>query len=262
MLGCLYVFPQEAAASARDALALFGNALVPTLGPCMVLCLFLCSRLPGSGLFPIISGFLCGSPGGAKMMQGNDWGGKIPRREMALTGVMSPAFFLGTLSGWLASQRIACLLYFCHVLGAVLSALCMRKVPSVASEKTPLSLFACIGQSIQALLQVGYFVMLGTVASRMCACALPFLPEGVLVFLQSLMEVTGGARAVISLSPGLLYPLLSAATSFGGLSILMQNLSFWQEKGVTFVQLTLVQLLHAAISFLLCFFLQILSLFG
>lgn len=262
LLGCICIFPSEAAKAAWDGLSLWAKGVVPSLGPAMALCLFLCSRFRGNRGLQVFSAFLCGSPGGAKMIQSNDYGAALPLRDAALTGVMSPGFFLGVMGLWLENQRAAIILYFCHVAGACVSALCIKKAPALPGESTALSLPECALQSVQALLCAGYFIMLGTVCAGMCRCALPFLPEGISILLQCLLEVTGGTKLLIGASPTLLYPLLCAATSFGGLSILMQNLAFWQEKGITFLHLCSLRLLHAAVSFLLCFLLQILSVFG
>lgn len=262
MLGSIYTFPAEAAGAAQEGLSLWAKGIVPTLGPAMALCLYLCSRLKGNRFLQVLSAFLCGSPGGAKLMQQNDYQNRLPLRDAALTGVMSPGFFLGVLALGLGSQRGGLLLFLCHIAGACLSALCIKKAPALPRQSAPLSLPQCALQSVQALLNVGYFVMLGTVCARMCRCALPFLPMWLSIALQCVLEVTGGTQQLITAHPSLLYPLLCAVTSFGGLSILMQNLSFWQEKGITALQLASIRLLHGAISFLLCFLLQNLSLFG
>lgn len=260
LLGALYVFPMEAALAAREGLAAWAFSIVPSLGPAMALCLFLSTHLPGKRALQVLGAFLCGSPGGARLMQENAYGPGGALHDAALTGVISPLFFLSTLAGWLENGKAALLLYFCHGAGAVITSLCIKRPEILPGKNLPLSLPQCAEKAVFSLLQVGYYVMLGTVAARMLSCALPGLPPKATAFVQCLMEVCGGARQLLSHSPSL--PLISFVTSFGGLSILMQNFSLWKEKGVSAPSLLGVRLMHGAISFLLCFFLQNLPFFG
>lgn len=260
LLGATYIFPAAAAQAARDGLSLWARSLLPSLGPAMALCLFLCSRFPGKRMPVLFSAFLCGSPGGARLLRDLPHSPGTALHDAALTGVLSPLFFLSTLSQWLQSQNAALLIYICHLAGAKMAALFFRKEKSSPAAPSPLSLPKCAEQAIFALLQVGYYVMLGSVAARMAACALPHLPGKAAALLQCLMEITGGIPSLLPYGPSL--PFLCALLSFGGFSVLMQNLAFWKEKGVTALQLTGIRLLHGLLSFLLCYFLQFLPFFG
>lgn len=260
MLGAMYVFPMEAAAAAREGLTAWAVSIVPSLGPAMALCLYITTHLPGKRALQVLGAFLCGSPGGARLMQENAYTPGTALHDAALTGVISPLFFLSTLAGWMENEKAALLLYGCHVLGACLLARFIKR-PVLSPGKTiPLSLPQCAERAVSSLLQVGYYVMLGTVSARMAACALPELSPQTAALVQCLLEVCGGVKQLLSLSPSL--PLLSFVTSFGGLSILMQNFSLWKEKGISIGSLLGVRLLHGAFSFLLCFFLQNLPFFG
>lgn len=260
LLGALYIFPQQAAQAAQAGLQAWAFSLVPSLGPAMALCLYLCSHLPGKRSLQILSAFLCGSPGGARLMQENGYGKKDALHDAALTGVLSPLFFLSTLPQWMQNKRAALLLFFCHLGGACLSALCIPREKTVPSPSAPLSLPRCVQQVVPALLQVGYYVMLGFVCARMLSCALPHLTPFVSALLQGLMEVTGGAKQLIVLACPL--PVLCGVISCGGLSILMQNHAYWKEKGISLLQLMSIRLLHGILSGILCFFLQNLPFIG
>lgn len=260
LLGSLYVFPIEAAEAAREGLHTFSTFLLPTLGPSMALCLYLCSRLPGKRTLQIPASLLCGSPGGARILQENRYTTKGALHDAALTGVLSPQFFLSTLSGWLGNPSKAYLVYFCHIAGALLSALCIRKENVLPNTAAPLSLPECVYKAALSLLQVGYYVMLGTVAARMAASAFPDAPPFLAGCIQCLLEITGGAKCLIGLYAPL--PLLCFFLSFGGLSILLQNAAFWKESGVSAFHLAGVRLMHGFFSGILCFFLQKLPFFG
>ena len=255
LLGCIYVFPGAAAQAARDGLSLWALTLVPALGPAMALCLYVCTHLGKKRRLMLLAAVLCGSPGGARLMQEGKLQGQAAARCAAFTGVMSPMFFLGAVSGWLGSTRAAAV-YFCHLLAACLTGLCIRGKGRPAFSVRPLSFSHCVQQSVQALLHVGLILTTASVAAEMAANALPFLPESAAVALHCLLEITGGAaRLCLSPSP-LRLPLLCAAVSFGGLSILAQNSIFWQQSGLGPGKLAVLRGVHGLIAFLLCFFLQ------
>lgn len=260
LLGSVYIFPQQAALAARDGLQAWAFSLVPSLGPSMALCLYLCTHFPGNRRLQLLSALLCGSPGGAGLMQENAYTGKSALHDAALTGVLSPLFFLSTLPQWLQNQKAALLVYFCHLAGAGLSALCIPHKTVWPKKNNPLSLPQCVQKTVSALLSVGYYVMLGFVSARMLSCIFPLIPPFLSALLQSLAEVTGGTKQMISLSAPL--PLLCGILSFGGFSILMQNLAYWKEKGISAPQLAILRLLHGLLSALLCFFLQNIPFIG
>lgn len=260
LLGALYIFPLQAAQAARDGLSTWAASIVPTLGPSMALCLFLCSHMPGKRFVKILSAFLCGSPGGAKLMQNDVYPSQGALHDAALTGVVSPAFFLSALPLWLENKRTAFLLYACHLAGAVLSAFCIRKDVPSSGKALPLSLAQCVQQAVSALLQVGYYIMLGTVTARLFACAFPRLSARHAALVQCILEFSGGTKQLLSLSFPL--PVVTGLISFGGLSVLMQNHAYWKTKGLSVFQLMAVRALHGSFSFLLCFFLQNLPFIG
>ena len=252
LAGAMLIFPLEAAEAARRGLGLWAAGVAPVLGPFMACMLMVSSRL-GSGLWPrVLMGWLCGSPGGAKLMQPASPRGRTALRCAALTGTMSPMFFLGTIGGWLGSPAQGMLLLSCHVLGAWLLGLCVPADMHGSAAAAPLSLAAALGQTAAALALVALCMMLGCVSARMAACALPGLPEAARTALQCALEVTSGVRALIQGHPPLLLPAVCAACSFGGLSLLLQNAACWRESGVGAGTLLLLRAAHALIAFSLC----------
>lgn len=254
LLGAVYVFPERAAAAAREGLAMWAGSVAPGLGPAMALCSYLCSRAKGRGM-AVAASVLCGSPGGAKLMAKPGEKGQNAMHDAALCGIMSPMFFLGAMAGWLGDKKAAALVYACHLAGAFFTAMCFPGSKK-QKESVPLGFMQCVEQSVKALLQVAFLLMLGAVAAEMAACAFPFLPEQAKIMLQCTLEVTGGVKKLIDLRPDGLLPRVCAFTAFGGLSILMQNYAYWKETGLKGAALAMIQLLHGGISFVLCFFLQ------
>ena len=254
LAGAMIVYPGEAAEAAFQGLALWAKAVAPVLGPFMACMLMLTTRVGGGLWLRVGLSWLCGSPGGARLMQTIHPQGRQALRCAALTGTMSPMFFLGTISAWLGSAPAGRVILACHLAGALLTGLCIPAKRSQAhANAAPLSLSAALRESALALLNIALCMMLGCVAARMAACALPSLPREAAALLQCSLEVTAGVRAVIDLGSPLVLPLICAACSFGGLSLLMQNAAFWQDCGITLSGLLPLRLIHGMLSGALCY---------
>lgn len=254
LAGAMIVYPGEAAAAAWEGLALWARAVAPVLGPFMACMLMLTTRVGGGAGLRVALAWLCGSPGGARLMQTLRPQGRLALRLAALTGTMSPMFFLGTISGWLGDPRAGRLILICHLLGALLVGLCVpARGAGARGEPQPMPLSVALRESALALCTIALCMMLGCVAAKMAACALPSLPQEAAALLQCALEVTAGTRAVIALDSPFRLPLICAACSFGGLSLLLQNLVFWQESGLTLRRLSLLRLAHGLLSGGICF---------
>lgn len=253
LAGAMLVFPMQAADAALQALALWAQGIMPVLGPFMICMLMLSGRMGGGPWLRLMMGWLCGSPGGARLLGGMGLGKRAARRFAALSGTMSPMFFLGTISRWTGDPRAGAIILFSHLAGALVTGLMLpgdreRK----AVPPAPLSFSGALSQGANALLVIALCMMLGGIGAKMVACALPGLPPWAAVILQCALEVTGGVQALIQLHPPALFPLICGACSFGGLSILMQNAAFWQGAGVKMGQLFALRCLHGAVSFGIC----------
>ncbi len=257
LIGTLLVFPLQAANAAQDALAIWAQAVVPSLGPFMVCVLLLVPRIGGGMPLRVGLAWLGGSPSGARLMQEEEQAQRNALHYAAITGTMSPMFFLSTLSGWLGNGPAGWLLLVCHLIGAFLTGRCF---PCVAfsctaiarSSETP-GIGSVFRDAALALGTIGVCMMLGSTAAKMAALALPFLSEGTMAAIQCCLEITTGARQIVALNSPYTLPLLCAACSFGGLSIQLQNMAFWQKAGLRFPQLLGARTVHALISGVLCF---------
>lgn len=280
LAGCMLCFPGEAAQAAADAIRLWALAILPSLFPFLACMLFVSAGLTrkkrsganrflglpkGMAAFWLM-GLMSGSPGGARLVQElslRDEAGRQATQRFALySGTMSPMFFAATLGGWLHSTRLGWLMLLCHWLAAFLTGQLSRfffpapELPAnePAAAKKPLTLSQVMQSAAMAMLTVCGLMILGSVAAKMAQCALPGLPEGMLAGLQAFMEVTAGCSRILQLPLPSAYPalrpaLLCAAASFSGLSILLQNLAFLQESGVTLRFLLAGGLCRALISF-------------
>lgn len=264
VLAALLRFPQVCMGSALEALRVWGLSVVPSLFPYMVFSRLLSGALRRRGIPAALCvstlGLAGGSPSGAAALSGCAHSSGLSLRTLhalaALTGTISPMFFLGTLQSWTGDSLLARRLLLAHLFGAVLSAACVFLLAGAQSaEESPLRSStppspqeeSPIAQSVQAVLNVGGCII---VYSVLAACASLLLPPsaGVLrAVLHAALEAAGGAHALISmpLPAGIRAVLLAALTSFGGLSILTQNALFLRPLGLRLPRLALYGLLRA-----------------
>ena len=265
----------------NGAAGVFVRSVMPALFPMMVLN-GLSARLSGRERRWMTVGFcwLAGSPASAQRLEGLRERGELPERALlplaAATGVMSPLFFVGSLGSRLPNPAGGWLLLTAHWLGALAAAglihgLCrrfssMEKAETVRPEQRTAagrtSQLAALPDSLRqagtALLSVCGAMMLFSILAAFFRQGLSALLPGwaadhpeVPALLWALLEIGGGAHALLDVSPMPDLPLLCALCSFGGLSIWMQNLLFL-GKSIRPGKLLLLRLLHGAAAYGIC----------
>ena len=264
----------------NGAAGVFVRSVMPALFPMMVLN-GLSARLSGRERRWMTVGFcwLAGSPASAQRLEGLRERGELPERALlplaAATGVMSPLFFVGSLGSRLPNPAGGWLLLTAHWLGALAAAglihrLSRRFSPTEKAEtfrpeqRTAgrASLLAALPDSLRqagtALLSVCGAMMLFSILAAFFRQGLSFLLPGwaadhpeIPALLWALLEIGGGAHALLDVSPTPDLPLLCALCSFGGLSIWMQNLLFL-GKSIRPGKLLLLRLLHGAAAYGVC----------
>ena len=264
----------------NGAAGLFVRSVMPALFPMMVLN-GLCARLGGreQRWMTVCFCWLSGSPASAQRLEGLRERGELPERALlplaAATGVMSPLFFVGSLGSRLPNPAGGWLLLTAHWLGALAAAglihrlsrrfSSMEKAEPVRPEERTAgraSLLAALPDSLRqagtALLSVCGAMMLFSILAALFrqglsallpdwAAAHPEFPA----ILWAVLEVGGGAHALLDASAAPDLPLLCALCSFGGLSIWMQNLLFL-GKSIRPGKLLLLRLLHGAAAYGIC----------
>lgn len=265
----------------NGAAGVFVRSVMPALFPMMVLN-GLSARLSGREKRWMTVGFcwLAGSPASAQRLEGLRERGELPERALlplaAATGVMSPLFFVGSLGSRLPNPAGGWLLLTAHWLGALAAAglihrlsrrfSSMEKAETVRPEQRTAtgrtSLLAALPDSLRqagtALLSVCGAMMLFSILAAFFRQGLSALLPGwaadhpeIPALLWALLEIGGGAHALLDVSPTPDLPLLCALCSFGGLSIWMQNLLFL-GKSIRPGKLLLLRLLHGAAAYGIC----------
>ena len=261
LLVALLVLPDQAAQAAREAIAVWGLDVAPSLFPYMVLCRTLTShlhtrRIPAHFVAAGL-GLMGGSPSGAAGVSACAQREGLTRRQVlpfaALTGTLSPMFLLSTLRSWTGDVRLCRMLIAAHIFGAVFAFAVAQLYsgkntrPNPTCAPSPCTQASPIAESVQAILSVGGCIVFFSVVAAALQMLIPGLPDSAAAVLHAVLEVAGGARALAhaSFSPQLRGVLLSAACGFTGLSILSQNLLFFRPLGVRLTHLLMLALLRA-----------------
>ena len=263
-VAALLVFSAQAMQAAQTALHVFVGGVLPALFPMTVL-----SRLlPADGkherfiksdaLCTALFAFAAGSPAAAQRV-----GTSSAAQEWlyALTGVMSPMFFTGTLAGWTGNAVAARQMLGLHWVGAALTAIiwkCLRRqqplIPQPCAAQR-MSLPSAIVSAAQSMLGICGAMMLFSVAAGVLRAMLErMLPVwaakngALLSIVWAVLEIGGGAHAVLQNLSSPPYALLSALCAFGGLSIWMQNLLFCAQS-IRPAKLLGMRMLHGALCY-------------
>lgn len=264
----------------NGAAGLFVRSVMPALFPMMVLN-GLSGHLGGQEKrwMTVCFCWLSGSPASAQRLEGLWKRGEVAGRELlpmaAATGVMSPLFFVGSLGSRLPDPAAGWMLLAAHWLGALAAAGLAhglnhlprwREADAARPEEhhltEPVSLLTALPDSLRqagpALLAVCGAMMLFSILAALFRQGLSALlpgwaashPELPAIF-WAVLEVGGGAHALLDASAAPDLPLLCALCSFGGLSILMQNLLFL-GKSIRPGRLLACRLLHGAAAYGIC----------
>ena len=272
------IFSSQAMEAASQAARVFASGVMPALLPMMVLCRLLPARsnhehsawrdYAGAVLFS----FASGSPASAQRVRDLCGAGAVAPGAalplLAACGVMSPMFFTGTLAQWTGLRAGCWVLLICHWTGALaaggLVKLASGHPPAVragaaATPQPPAraarpSLPEAVTGAATALLAVCGAMMTFAIAAGVLRALIAALWPAwaaahgpLLAAAWALMEVGGGAAAVLEAWPQAPMALLCALCSFGGLSIWLQNLLF-VPKCIRPAKLLCVRMLHGALS--------------
>jgi len=263
----LTVLPEQCVCFARQAMQIWAKNVVPSLFPYMVMCRLLSNELKRMNvpvkLSVTVLGLFGGSPAGASVLAGYD--GQMTKKELhslcALTGTISPMFFLSTVTDWAKDLRLGLLLLTSNIFGAVISSAFInvfhgrnydqRRIERhlrVSSESDPLH------QSITAILIVGGNIVLFSVMAGYLSF-IPLLSPCVHAVLHAMLETAGGVYVLSQIPMPFEHRavLIAFTSGFGGLSILFQNLSFLKTYGIRLKHLLVYGMIRACTGALIMF---------
>ncbi len=211
-----------------------------------------------AGLLSLVSGY----PVGARTVSDFKAAGHIGEDELlrvsALASTSGPAFLVGAVgAGIFSSVTAGWVLYLAHVLGVLTICFFMRfrakSAPAASPPQTlpPRALPEILQSSVLSVLCVGgtvaVFYAFGAMVSDLGG--LISLPAPLIVFLRGLLEMTSGCSAFLGDPTPLALAQCAFFVTFGGVSVLVQQLAFLGPAGVPagkFVGIKLLQGIAAA----------------
>ncbi len=245
LAGMILCFPGTTISASQSALSIWARDIVPSLFPYMVLCKMTAQRLR-SARFPaaplaVLLGCVGGSPSGAAMLSVSSGG--MAQSQLyalcALTGTISPMFFVGTLHAWGVAQKTCLCLLAAHGLGALSAFVCVRRLSpvreKVAARETPEK--ANGNQLRTAFFRAGRGRMHCLFQRGGCLHPYSFpVFAGNRCALFAIRAGNRGRHAPADQTSSASFARdvsMAVLTGFGGLSILTQNHLFLQVCGVT-----------------------------
>ncbi len=201
----LMALSEPCMAAAQEAAAVFAAGVMPALFPMMVLAGLpmgggkghYSEKAQGSLLIGTVAfGFAAGSPAGARriaMLQGQ---GRVSSAQAArlyiTTGVMSPLFFLGSMTRWIQAPRACALLLGMHWLAALLTgAIGCLWLPGRAGRATQASRSFVSASSATSPPPTPSTLPPSSTAPSPVPSLLSLLPEAIAGAAQALLSVCG-----------------------------------------------------------------------
>ena len=275
--------------AARAAITLCIEAVIPSLFPFFVCSGLLCAlgfstlcshflspvmrplfNLPGAGALTLFMGILSGYPVGAATAVDLYKTGQCTKTEaermLAFCNNSGPMFIIGTVGISCIGNEIAGrYLYISHIIAAMIVGIIFRFYKSASAPARALppsfveskkaafvSLGGIIDSSVFSVLKVCGFVIFFSVLIK----TLPSSP-----YLHSLVEITGGIKALAQSKTAFTLPLISFFLALSGLSVLFQVYAIIQPFGLSLKAYISGKLLQGILSFIITYvFLKIFSL--
>ena len=228
-----------AADSARDALFLCAQTLIPSLFPLFVLGGMLVPalaqiRIPGLSrilgfpegyfLLGLLGGYPLGAACIARAAERGDLRAEDAERITGLCSLCGPGFLFGVV-GTLLSPGAAAVVFALQLEAALLTAALWPGATTtrIQAQAEAVSLSDTLNKATQSILTVCGWVTLAAVAAGFLRrWVLALLPEGIAVVLTGLMELTNGILAAGNLGKDARFLLCALFASFGGISVLLQ----------------------------------------
>lgn len=251
-----------AAQSARDALALCAQVLVPSLFPLLVLGAMLVPclasiRIPilarvlgipsgaeGIWLLGALGGFPVGAASIAQSVRSGALSKNDGERMLGMCSLCGSAFLFGVLPQFLPTAEVAAIFVIQLETSLLLGAFWPGSANgSLSPVSKSVTLPQAVQRGIHAILNLCAWVTLaGVVAGFLRRWLFPLLPEPIGTIFTGLLELTGGIYALPEKGRFLLTTLF---VCFGGVSVLLQIGGLASEAGLSMTTCVLQKSLHA-----------------
>jgi sporulation integral membrane protein YlbJ len=286
----IIVFPNISINAAREALEAFVRVVLPTLFP-FIVCTNIILNLGGAQLFRSIfrpfmrlfslPGYLgisystsiaAGYPSGlnslSMQVEGTNANGLLA--ATILCSNVGPMFVVGAMGTLIGSRSLAWLILISHYVGGIIVAFIAsrfykattikRKEDNRVKHNFPDSLEKSIQNAIGVMLKVCGCIVIMRVFSAISMAS----PAGVMLQKLTFIDAELLVRGVLEMADGCLYIAtnkniilacvsICAIVSCGGISVILQSLSYLRKLKVNIKTYTIFKALHACVSGLICF---------
>ncbi|MBR4420838.1 MAG: hypothetical protein IKT32_08150 [Clostridia bacterium] len=259
----------------------FISLLFTNCGYAQVLCnklkkpIFYLYGAPSISAFVQIMSFISGYPVGAKLISQLYKEGAITAEESTkislFTSTSGPMFIVGSVgAGLFLSQKAGIILLVSHLLSAILNGIIFKNYHKSTNSTLPKTtksnniLYDCAYGATLSCLIVGAFIAVFFVFNKILIDLNAFSPlvfifsilfkdkEKALAFCAGLIECTNGCILFAKTQGVLTLPLTAFIITFGGVSVLVQSISFLKEAKVNIKVFLLSKVLQAVNSFIIC----------
>ncbi len=283
LIFCIFMFvliidSKTALSGASEGLMMCARVIVPSLFPFFIVSTVLTGLLSGVKipfLHPLgkllhlpentenifLIGLLGGYPIGAQCIAQAYQSGNLSRRDaermLAFCSNAGPAFIFGIGASVLPSPWMCWLLWFIHILSAILVGVLTPAEGADSSTNAtphPVSLTEAVSRSTQVLATVcGWIILFRTILAFLQRWFLWLLSKSASTLLCGILELANGCCSLIDISSiGLRFTFFSVMLAFGGLCVILQTRSVLAECDLSIQYYFPGKITQAAISYLLC----------
>ena len=290
MAGAIIVYPERYIAKCFDGFLMWAECVLPSLFPLMVITLIFIKTgiaekaslplkkvtgifgLPPAGAVLFIISLCSGYPAGAKALSEFHESGCLDKRDCKKLCVMcstsGPLFIIGSVGvKMLGNKSAGWLLLLAHVLSVVVTGLILCLL-SKRGDKTQYVrkpyggniLYDCFCGAVTSVAVAGGFIAFFCVGAQIATDFKLLYPLELLFNLidpasssavcQGLIEVTAGCRQISILNTSFKLPFLGFLITFGGISIILQQLAYLTKAKVSALYFIAVKFIQGVICFL------------
>ena len=265
---------RTAVTGAYDGIILCINTVIPSLFPFFVLCLMLTGMLssmhipmirplgrslslPENGEILLMMGFLAGYPAGAQCIRQAYTSGALSRtdaqRMLPFCSNAGPAFIFGMGLSVLGEVWICWLLWFVHILSALIVGWISADRPLSVCKKTTLStlsLTEALNRSLRIMATVcGWIILFRIIHAILQKWFLWMLPHNAAILLSGLLELSNGSVSLLHIeSIPMRFVFLATMLGFGGVCVTLQTAGVLSGSGLSIHSYVFGKIIQSALS--------------
>lgn len=281
--------PARYAACVREGVSLWAVSVLPSVFPFLFLTAILSDmrvfrafsrrispffervfNISGTGGGILLLSVLSGYPVGARTVADCSARGALAKEELfrlsCLCSTTGPVFLAGVVGGAMFSDpRLGWLMLLCHLCAVLGVGLVLRiRTPRIRVQTPPPAaqngkgIFDVVYGAIVSVLCVGGSIALFACFSQMSVDLLHLDPNGLpAALVRGLMEMTTGCSLLSAETTPLSLSLCCFFVTFGGMCVLMQQLTYLAPLGVNSLKFILVKLIQGVLAAALCYLLAL-----